>query len=1021
MPDWVSRLNSGIGFSWGNPGGASVILPAFDRPVWLMLIPPLCLGAWWIGRRSLSGWDGSRQMVHLAIRCVVLALLCIALAEPRARWRADDVAVVAVLDVSDSVPSEQKRLGSEFLRASLDKRPAEGRFGVVTVARDALVQSLPSPSNPRVDIGTTGPGDASYLRRGIDLAKALVPSDAAGRVLLVSDGNETSGSLASAAATLLASGVPIDVASVEYDRSSMVRVDEMVVPAWVRDGDTITARIVLNAGRAASGRLTILLNNEPVDLDAQTPALSARVNLASGLNVLSQQLRLPSGPVHRIEAVFEPDDHAASMPQLLRAEGVTFTSDRGRVLVLAEDSKAAAPWVASVTSDHVKVEVRSASAAPYALSEWSGYDAVVLFNQPASNFSQAQQESIVRYVHDAGGGLVVVGGAESFGAGGWIGSPLADALPVLLDPPQKRQMPMGALAIIIDRSGSMSGAVSGTGTDQQRIANEAAILGVRALSRLDQVTVIAFDDTAETIVPLTPVSDPGEVAQRIRSIGPRGGTNLFPAIDAAAAELAKSPGGVKHVIILTDGQTVGDPSEGLAKASELKRRGITLSTVAIGDQSNDPLLVGLARTAGGRFYNVKSANSKAVLPQIFIKEAQTVRRTLIWEGPAFSPKMVFAGEAFRGIAGPLPGITGYVVTADRGGLSTVALRGPEGDPILAQWQHGLGRVTAFTSDASTRWNAAWTSWGSLSSFWQQQLKWTMRPSGDPGSRVVVERHGDRAKVLLELFDQGGDRLNFAAVSGRVVPPEESGTSREVPRDVEFSQVGPGLYEAQVEATAIGSHLLSIRYDGGEGDNVVEGSRSGMVRAAIIRRAGEEFRAPTPNTSRLWELAQKTNGRIYRLDPSGADLWVRDHLKMPETSRSIWLLVAVAAIALFLVDVAARRITIDLARFREGLLSLLSRAPVAASASLATLAAAKARAGGTGVSRSDLPASRAPLHPSGRVAPLAAPPVAPKAPTSQAAPPASTVSSPPAGSAVENEDVMARLRAAKKRSLPPGGQ
>ncbi len=721
MSDLASRLNSVASAQWWSAWDASVILPAFDRPAWLLLIPPLCLLAWWIARRSLSGWDVSRQMIHLAMRCLVMTLLCIALAEPRIRWRADDVVVVAVVDVSDSVPSEQRELSDEFLRASLGKRPPEDRFGVVTVARDAYVQSLPTATSPRVDIGAAGQSDATDLRKGIDLARAIVPSDAAGRVLLISDGNETVGSLSSAAAALIAAGVPIDVASIEYDRSSMVRIEDLIVPAWVRDQDTITARVIMKTERAASGRLTLTLNGEPVDLDPGTPGLSAGVDLEPGLNVLSQQLRLPSGPVHRVEAVFQPDEEAASIPQLLRAEEVMFTSDRGRVLVLAEDERTVAPLVSAVTSDNVKVDVRTASSAPSTLSEWSGFDAVVLFNQPASNFSQSQQESIVRYVHDAGGGLLVVGGPESYGAGGWIGSPLADALPVLLDPPQKRQMPMGGLAIIIDCSGSMSNTVSGTGMNQQQIANEAAILGVRALSRLDQVTVIAFDDATEIVVPLTTVGDPAGIARRIRSIGPGGGTNLFPAIQAAAAELAKSPGGVKHVIILTDGQTVGDPDSGLAMAVDLKRRGITLSTVAIGDQSNDPLLMGLARTAGGRFYNVKSVNSRAVLPQIFIKEAQTIRRTLIWEGPAFSPKIAISGESLRGITGPLPGITGYVVTADRGGLSAVKLRGPEGDPILAQWQHGLGRVTTFASDASTRWNTAWTSWGSFSSFWQQQL------------------------------------------------------------------------------------------------------------------------------------------------------------------------------------------------------------------------------------------------------------------------------------------------------------
>lgn len=951
MPDAFSKMAASTGVTWpGARGSGTPIWPTFDHPAWLLLIAPLCFAAWWIARRSLAGWGLTRRTMHLLIRCIVIALLCVALAEPRVRWRADAVAVVAVMDVSESVPGSQRRAADDFLAASLMRRPDKDRFGLVTIARDALVQSLPSAMAPRMEISGIGRVDASDLRKGVDMARALVPSDAAGRILLVTDGNETSGSLAAAAPSLLAAGIPIDVAVVDYDRSGMVRVEGVSVPAWAREGETINTRIILNAGRAASGRLSLTLNGSLVDLDPESNALSARVDLAAGLQVLSLPLRLPPGPVHRIEAIFEPDDRESSIPQLLRAEGVAFSSSRGRVLVLAEDASAAAPFaaaIASVDSESISVEVRSASLAPFTLEEWSGYDAVVLFNQPAFNFSLAQQETLARYVHDVGGGLLMVGGPESFGAGGWIGSPLEETLPVMLDPPQKRQMPIGALVLVIDRSGSMGSPVAGTGLDQQQIANEAAILGIRALSRLDQVAVIAFDDMTEVVSPLTPVGDPEAIARSIRSIGPRGGTNLFPAIDAAASELARAPGGVKHIIILTDGQTVGSPQEGLAKAAELRRRGITLSTVAIGDQSNDPLLAGMARTAGGRFYEVKSANSRAVLPQIIIKEAQTVRRTLIWEGPAFVPRIAVGGEAMRGIAGPLPGITGYVVTADRGGLSSVALRGPQGDPILAQWQHGLGRVTAFTSDAATRWNGAWAAWPAFGSFWEQQVKWVMRPSGDPNARVTVDARNERAKISLELTDTAGDRVNFAAIRARLVPPSVPGAESPPARDVTFRQVAPGRYEAEVDAAAAGSHVLSIRYDALSGSTSgevnAEGRRSGSVRAAIVRRAGEEFRQPTPNTALLWDLARQTNGRVYRLDPRGADLWVREHLTMPEISRAIWLLMALAAVGLFLADVAARRISLDFAKMQRSIAALFGRAPDIGAASMATLAATNAKA------------------------------------------------------------------------------
>jgi hypothetical protein len=349
------------------------------------------------------------------------------------------------------------------------------------------------------------------------------------------------------------------------------------------------------------------------------------------------------------------------------------------------------------------------------------------------------------------------------------------------------------------------------------------------------------------------------------------------------------------------------------------------------------------------------------------------------------------------------------VTADRGGLSAVALRGPEGDPILAQWQHGLGRVTAYTSDAATRWNAAWTPWSMFDSFWGQQIKWVMRPSGDANARVTVDARGDLAKVTLDLLDAAGERVNFAAIRARLVPPATGDVGRASARDVSFRQVGPGRYEAEMDAAAVGSHLLSIRYDAGGSEENETSRRAGSMRAAIIRRAGEEFRQPSPNTTMLKDLATKTNGRFYRLDPQGVDLWVREHLTMPEISRSVWLLTALAAISVFLFDVAVRRIAIDLARVWSRVGALFGRAPAVASASMAKLGAAKARAGSTTAARSVGPAG-AP-HPEWTASPETQSPASD--PTRSPAESGVAKGPPPA-----EGDVMARLRAAKERSLPP---
>ncbi len=917
----------------------------FAQPAWLVLIPVLWAVLWWIASGAIGGWRGGRQSVYLVLRALVVAMICVAMAEPSVRWAARDVSVVVVRDVSRSVPDDQQRAADAFIDASLARKRPGDRIGVLTTAREAFVQSLPSPFGGRPEHGFVGRTDATDLREALMLARGLIPADSAGRILLVSDGNPTQGDINEAVRAAAAAAIPIDVAPVEYDRGDMISVERVVTPEWARENDAILARVVIHAGWPVSGRMSVFHNGRPVDLHPDPAERAAEVALEPGVNTLDVPVTLAGASSHRIEVYFEPEDggpHGRDPPELLRAAGVTFTSARGRVLVVTEDEEALRAFLDAIGSEEVVVETTRALSMPRSLIELAGYDAVVLADQPASNFDQAQQEDLVRYVRDTGGGLLVIGGPQSYGAGAWIGSRVAEALPVLLDPPQKRQMPKGALAIVIDRSGSMSAPVSGTGLSQQRVANEAAILGVQALSRFDEVAVIAFTGDYDIVVPLTVCSDPADIARRIRAIGPGGGTNLFPALDAAGKELAKSEGGVKHIIVLSDGQTIGEPGVGLGLARQLRSAGVSVSTVAIGDGHNDTLLKGMAALGGGNAYTVSSSASMAQLPQIFIKEAQTVRRSLIWEGEAFSPKFGAPGESMRGLSDALPGVTGYVVTADRGGLATVLLRGPEEDPVLAQWQHGLGRVTAFMSDASSRWNADWIGWGSFAAFWRQQIEWTMRPAGDPGARVVVEPQSDRTRVVVELFDDDGERVSFADLSGRVMRADSTGLLDDTPRPIEWRQAGPGRYEGFVETPEAGVNMVSVGYsvpDGGGGE------RRGTVRAAIVRSAGDELRSASPDTALLWETARQTRGRIYALDPAGADLWGREHLRMPMFNRPIWLVIALSAIGLFLVDVAARRVSIDLQRARAWAVGLVI--PAAAKRrrpeSLRTLSDAKARA------------------------------------------------------------------------------
>jgi uncharacterized membrane protein len=905
----------------------------FEAPLLLALGLAMWIVAWLIARRSMSGLGARARAASLIARLLVIGLLCGALAEPQLRRESRDVASVVVYDISRSVPLEQRTAATRYFEEALRGSDGGERLGVVTVGEEALVQALATPGLRELPIGHTGGDDASDLGAGVRLAMAIAPDDAATRLLLVSDGNETTGGLLRAAEGARAAGTPIDVYPVLYEFESEVALEQIVAPSSARIGETVSLRFVLEATRATTGRLSLLVDGQPVDLDGESPLFSRRITLEAGTNVHSERVTIPGLGALRFEAYFEPDDAGEdSIAENNRARAVVFVASQGRALAYVRDPAAAAPLLEALAAAEIRVEVRDPSQGHESIEELAAYDGVALIDVPADRFTQRQQEELRAYVHDLGGGLLVVGGENSYGAGGWIGSPLADALPVKLDPPQRRQLSKGALAIIIDHSGSMGEPVSARATKQQ-VANEAAALAVGALTRLDIVCVIEFDTSHRVLVPPTPKGDGAQIQQIIRGISTGGGTYMYGGMREALEQLRGVDAGVRHVILLTDGQSSGDPSEGLEAAARMAAAGITISTIGVGTNADMRLLQTIAQTGGGRWYAVTQRDDMLMLPQIFIREAKTIQRSLIWEGDPVEPaRQAVGAETLRGF-GAVPAITGYIVTADREGLSQVTLRGPEEDPILAQWQHGLGRVVAFMSDAATKWSADWVAWPGYDAFWQQHLRWAMRPAGSANVRVTTQDEGDRTRVIVDALDAAGERLNFARFQGRAVLPDLTSVA------VDLRQTGPGRYEGSFDSSDPGSYVVNLRYEAPGATGALE---RGAVQASVVRSEGDERRALETNLPILQQVADLTGGRILSPDPTQADLFRRDGLTPPVSLRPIWLLVAALATGLFLADVAIRRVRIDIPAMARAVKRALSRRAAASEEQIDALRAARER-------------------------------------------------------------------------------
>jgi len=924
----------------------------FDQPAYLWLLL-LAVPIVWLGVRSLAALDPFRRWSAIVIRLLLLILIVGMLAGLQGVQRHDDLTVIAVVDHSESVrrfaspppstatdngqPPSVTQWARDYIRAAAKDKRQDDRFGHVTFDGRATVRSLPGVGVDLDAATVETPKQGTRAAEALRASLALFPPDSGARLLLVSDGNETGNEqdLIAAAREAAAAGVPVDVLPINYRLRNEVMVEGVYAPTEAREGQTVAVRVVLRGTRPTPGLLYLQLDDRTIDLnpdDAERgmPVRESEWSAAehapapasadgdqpddeqtgddsdSGRYVLAKQIDLPlrySG-ANKFKAIFEPDDGDAIAVNN-SAESFTLVQGKGRVLVV--DGVGGEPGMVlprALQSHGIELEVAPAHAVPTSLARMSKYDAIILQNVPADQVTAPQQKTISRFVHDMGGGFLMVGGPDSFGAGAWTNTEIDKSiLPVECTIPSQTILPSGALVLVIDRSGSMSSPVTGTTSSQQEIANEAAILALATLYPDDIVGVVGFDSGAKWVQKPQFNNDPQALAKKVRSITPGGGTNIYAGLDAAYQSLAPlntQDAAVKHVILLTDGQSAPPPGGGWAKlVGQMMANDITLSTIGVGDGHDGQLLNQLATMGGGTYHPVTNPNN---LPQVFIKEAKVVRKNLIKEEP-FQPRLVSTASPIVQGIDALPPLKGFVLTGPKNDSHVFQpIEGPDGEPIFAHWQVGLGRSAAFTSDATNRWAADWLRWGGYSDFWARTVRAIARPPASRDVDLLTSIRGDRLRIRLDAAgfedDDQTPFADFASVQGAVLAPGADGE----PIPITLEQVGPGVYETSVPANESGNYIVSLFMQDDDG-------KQRAVFGGASRPPGGELRRFESNPHLLRQIAQETGGRVLDpADPAQAGLYSRSLNRFESRSvRPLWRTLLWVLLVLFLLDVANRRI------------------------------------------------------------------------------------------------------------------
>ncbi|GAB4544272.1 MAG: VWA domain-containing protein [Anaerolineales bacterium] len=897
----------------------------FTSPFYLILLLLLPLTVY-------LGWQGGklaarkREVLSLTLRSLILLALILALAGLEVVRRSDSLALVFLVDVSDSMSQQAVESETTYIREALKAMRADDKAAVVLFGADALVERPMSALTELADFASIPISTQTNLAEAIQLGLALYPSGYAKRMVILSDGAETSGDALTAAKFAAALKAQIVVAPFLGGASSEALLTNVRVPAHIRSGEQFDLEVSIQASQSMNAILRIVSDGAVL--------YEAPHTLRKGTQTLSLSLKAQGSGFVRYQAQLIPQQDAYYQNNRLdtfaQIEGapraLVVTPPVGEVLPSGEIRSDEAQLL-TVALGAAGFEIFRAEPAflPADLPSLAAYQSIILVNVPARDLSERQMEALRSYVRDLGGGLVAVGGVTSYGVGGYYGTPLEDALPVDMQIKDPLRRPQLAIVFIIDHSGSMS-ETSG-GFTKLELAKKAAARSVELLFPQDRVGVIAFDETASWVVPMTTLENPGETQSKIAGIQIGGGTDIYAGLLAMSKVLPKDPAKVKHVILLTDGgaDVTGIPQ--LVKKLH-DENSITLSTVGVGNDAAD-FLDDLAELGGGRYHFTNNAGS---IPSIFTEETTLASRAYLVE-ETFFPALVNSSPILANIH-EIPPLYGYVATSAKD-RAQVILQSPKGDPILAAWQYGLGKSVVFTSDASGRWARDWAQSAMYPTFWAQAARYTINDALNSALQLTVQTQGEQARLTLDARAPSGEFLDAYQIQANIIAPNGEAQT------VTFSQTAPGRYESQFIPNEQGVYLM--RFSGttdAAGDSAPLAETTGWALSY-----SPEYQRIEPNPDLLLRLSEISNGQVA--SPNPADVFTHD-LQAARASKPVapWLLLLAAVLLPF--DIAARRLMItpyDVMKLKERMTPKRRAAapvPVESSPRIAALQGAKRR-------------------------------------------------------------------------------
>lgn len=842
--------------------------------LYFLILIPIIFAFMYYSFKKYKPWSKNEIEVFIS-RVVIFILLILAFGNITINLKGRNISTVFLLDVSESA-GDFEESGKDFISTAIESMPRGNKAGVVLFGDNSKIDKVLNKKKEYKSIDEKPVLTATNIQEAVESALGLFERGGSKRIVLITDGEENQGDILKSIPLINEQKIDFKVYKITGEKGDEIYVDNVKVPDNISVGEEFSVSIDIKSNYATKAKLTLFSGRNKVG--------EQQVQIQKGKNSFVFKDKQSSGGFKGYRVLIEADGDKNKVNN----EFSTFTNvmDKPNILLIngvKGDSKALEEILVNSGANIKKI---SPSASPSTLNELLEYKSIVLNDVHRDDLSNGFMDNIEAYVKDYGGGLITFGGEDSYALGGYKDTSLEKVLPVYMDKRGKNEVPSISINLIIDKSGSMS--AEGGGVSKLTLAKEAAMKALENLREVDEISVIAFDDTYDEVVPLQKVGDKEAIRELISGIQIRGGTSIYPALEQGYNMQMQSSAKIKHTILLTDGQDGYGFDNYANLLKNFNDNNITLSTVAVGEGANADLLNQLASIGKGRSYYTDIYTD---IPRIFAKEVLLSAGTYIIN-EEFTPKILSNHEILAGVktSDGIPSLLGYIGTSIKENAVEI-LSSNHDEPILAAMQYGIGRTVSFTSDVSGQWSKNYLAWEYGPQLIKNMVYFTIPKYGEEG-KLNISQEGNEAKV--EFYN---DKISKdAKVKG--IYNGENGEEGEF----ELSQVEPGKFQANIPLSSLGFYNFSIREE--ESEEI-----KNNYKGAFALQYSDEYKFNT-NGEKLDVVIKETKGSfINKPEEVFEGKLQREYKKINLTTPLI-----IISILLFMLDIAYRRLNIDLVRF-----------------------------------------------------------------------------------------------------------